>query len=86
MMASKHIIVDSNSYEKLKIFKHLGSLLSKILFTRKYNVELKQEIRVILYKHFCLLDFSPRIKKLKKYKKIVLSDYEYVIVKHGISH
>ena len=36
MIAKEHIKIDSNSYEKVKIFKYLGSLLtSQILFRRK---------------------------------------------------
>ena len=36
MIANAHIKIDSNSYEKVKTFKYLGSLLTmKILFKRK---------------------------------------------------
>ena len=42
----------------------------QILFMRKYNMNLKQEIYVIIQsKSFCLLDFSLRIGKLKYIKQ-----------------
>ena len=63
LIVNEHISLSSNSYEKAKTFKYLGSLLTNILLKRKLNnIGLKQEIHVITqYKHFSLLDFSLRI-------------------------
>ena len=61
--ANAHIKIGSNSYEKVETFKYLSFYSQiKILFRRKLNVDLKQEIHVIIQsKHSCLLDFFLRI-------------------------
>ena len=42
MLVNEHITVDSNSYEKVKIFKHFGSLLrNEDYFQGKIKCELK---------------------------------------------
>ena len=71
MMANGHITVGNNSYETAKTCKYLGFLLKiKIIFTKKLNVELKQEIRVIIQCELvCLIDFSLRTLKLKFIKR-----------------
>ena len=62
MIANALIKIGSNSYEKVKTFKYLGSLLTNQNFIQEeINVDLKQEIHVIIQsKHFCLPDFSLR--------------------------
>ena len=54
MVANEHIRIDSNSFEKVKTFKYLGSLVTNQKFFSGWkNVELKQEIYVIIHsKHF----------------------------------
>ena len=48
MMTVEHIKVGNNKFEKVKIFKYLGSLLTNQNFIHKEtNVELKQEMNVI---------------------------------------
>ena len=63
MIANEHIRIGSNYYEKVKVFKYLGSLVTNqnsIQEEIKKNVDLKQEILVIIQpKHFCL--FSKNI-------------------------
>ena len=45
----------------------------KIIFRKKYNLDLKQEIHVIIRsKHSCILDFFPSIWKLKYIKQYYL--------------
>ena len=59
MIANAHIKIGNNSYEKVKTFKYLGSLLTN-------QNSIQEEIHVIIQsKHSCLLDFSLRIWKLK---------------------
>ena len=41
MMLNEHITVDSNSYEKVKTFKHLGPLLTN-------QISIQEEIKCIL--------------------------------------
>ena len=67
MIANAHIKIGSNSYEKVKNFKYLGSLLTnQNSIQEEKNADLKQEIHVIIQsKHSCLLDFFLRIWKLK---------------------
>ena len=63
MIANAHIKIGSNSYEKVKSFKYLGSLLTnQNSIQEEIKCRLKAEIRVIIQsKHCCLLDFSLRI-------------------------
>ena len=60
----------SKSNEKVKTFQYLGSLLKiQNSIQEKSNVHLKQEIHVIIEsKHFCLFDFSLRIRIMGKLK------------------
>ena len=71
MIANEHIRIGSNSYEKVKNFKYLDSLLTnQNSIQEEIKYRLKQDIHVIiLSKHFCLLDFSLRILKLKDIKQ-----------------
>jgi hypothetical protein len=49
MIENEHITEDSNSYEKVKTFKYLGSLLTyKNSIHEKIRCKLKQEILVII--------------------------------------
>ena len=59
MIANVHINIGSNSYEKVKTFKYLGSLLTnQNYFQEEIKCRLKAGIRVIIQsKHSCLLDF-----------------------------
>ena len=62
VIANELIKIGSNSYEKVKTFKYLGSLLTnQNSIQKEINVDLKQEIHVIIqFKHSCLLDFFLR--------------------------
>ena len=62
MMANEHIMLGSESYEKVKTFKYLGSLLTnQNSIQEEIKCRLKQEIHVIIQsKHSCLLDLSLR--------------------------
>ena len=64
-IANEHIKIDSNSYEKVKTFKYLGSL---VINQNSIQDEIKCRHVIIQSKHFCLLDFSLRIWKLKYIK------------------
>ena len=70
-IANEHIKIGSNSNEKVKTFKYLGSLLTnQNSIQEEINVDLKQEIHVIIQsKHSCPLDASIRICKLKYIKQ-----------------
>ena len=63
IISNAHIEIGSNSYEKLKTFKYLGSLLTnQNSIQEEINVDLEQEIHAIIQsKHTCLLDCSLRI-------------------------
>ena len=63
MIANEPIRIVSNSYEKVKSLKYLGSLVTnQNSIQEEIKYRLKEEIRVIIQsKHFCLLDFSLRI-------------------------
>ena len=71
IIANAHIKIGVNSYEKVKTFKYLGSLLTnQNSIQEEKNVDLKREIQVIIQsKHSCLLDFFLRIRKLKYIKQ-----------------
>ena len=66
MMANKHIRIGINSYEKVKTFKYLASLLTNQnsihneIQYRFLKLE-RHDTRVIQRNYFCLLDFSLRI-------------------------
>ena len=63
MMANEHITVGSNSYEKVKTFKYLGSLVTNqipIQYEIKWGFKKGNHV-IIQSKHFCLLIFSLRI-------------------------
>ena len=75
IIANAHIRIGSHSYEKVKPFKYLGSLLT-------YQNSLQEEIKCRLkagnsyyYSVQTLLSFRILSKnlKIKKYKKIILS-------------
>ena len=55
MMENEHITGGCNSCEKVKTFKHLGSLL------KNQNSVHEFRIKKTLSKHFCFLDFSRKI-------------------------
>ena len=62
IMANAHIKIGSNSYEKVKTFKYLVSLVTNQNSIQGESVDLKQEIHVIIQsKHSCRLDFFLRI-------------------------
>ena len=63
MIANEHIRIGSNSYEKLRAFRYLGSLVrNKNGIEEEIKRRLKAEINFITQsKHFCLLDFSLKI-------------------------
>ena len=64
MIANEQIRIGTNSYEKVKTFKYLGSLLTNQNSIQEeiIYIDLKQKIHVIIQsKHSCLLDFSLRI-------------------------
>ena len=67
MIVNAHINIGSNSYEKVKTFKYLSSLLKhQNSIQEEIKCRLKQEIHVIIQsKCFCLL----RISKLKCIKQ-----------------
>ena len=54
MITNAHIKIGSNSYEKVKTFKYLGSLLTNENYIQEgKKVELKQVIHVIIQsRHF----------------------------------
>ena len=63
VIANEHIKIGNNSYEKVKTFKYLGSLLTNQNAVHK---EIKCGFRAgnscyYLVQNFCLLDFSIRI-------------------------
>ena len=63
MMANKHIVVDKNSYKKVKTFKCLSFLSTNqnsIHEETKFIFKLGNSV-IIQSKHFCLLDFSPKM-------------------------
>ena len=59
MIANEHIRIGSNSYEKVKTLKYLGSLVTN-------QNSIYEEIKS---KHYCLLNFFLRILKLKYIKQ-----------------
>ena len=63
MMPNSHIKIGSNSYEKVKTFKYLGSLVTNqipIQYEIKWGFKKGNHV-IIQSKHFCLLIFSLRI-------------------------
>ena len=63
MIANEHIKIASNSYEKVKTFKYLGSLLkNQNSIHEEINVDLQQEIQS---KQFYLLSENLKIKIYK---------------------
>ena len=65
MMANEQIAVGSNSYEKVKTIKYLGSLMRNHNSVHKEIkcLHLKRENLVIVqFKHFCLLFKNLKIK------------------------
>ena len=62
MIANEHIRIGTNSYEKVKSFKYLGSLVPN---QNSIHEEIKSSLKAgnscIQFKHLCLLDFSLRI-------------------------
>ena len=63
MVANELISLRSNSYEKAKTFKYLGSLIINQNCSKgEINVNLKQEIHAIIQsKHLSLVSFSLKI-------------------------
>ena len=59
MLANEHITIRSNSYENVKTFKYLGSLLAnQNSIHKKHNVDLKQKIHVVIQSNtFVFLTF-----------------------------
>ena len=59
MISNAHMKIGSNSYEKVKTFKYLGSLSTNQNYIQE---DIKQEIHIIIQsKHSCLLYFLLRI-------------------------
>jgi hypothetical protein len=64
MIANAHIKIGSNSYEKVKAFKYLRSLLTNqnsIQEEIKCRLKAGNSCFIIQSKHSCLVDFSLRI-------------------------
>ena len=73
MIANAHIKIGSNSNEKVKTFKYLGSLLTnQNCIQEEIKYRLSRKCVIIQFKHFLLQEFSLRISTFKIYKTIIL--------------
>ena len=72
MKTEKHNTMSSNFYEQLNIFRNLDYLLKNEHSVHKgikCALKKKKIIFIIHSKHFCLVDVSVRISKLKYIKQ-----------------
>ena len=63
MISNEHIRIGNNYYKKVKTFKYLDYLA-----INQNSIEIKYRLKIhvnILFKHFCLLNFTIKIWKLK---------------------